>query len=269
MNESTATYRAVRIDDVADWHLICVIAADGMCAYLKHTDPTHEIITLFEQKWEPDEEGLLEMIEKTVYDHPQVLEDFSADICVVAPNSLWVPTDLLDDDEDTAYDMYKTVYGLDAKDVLEDEIGEATCLYALTSGLRGFLQRTFPGSNIRSHLGVMVKRFSERSADMPRVYLDIRDKEVDIIAFESDRMISAATQCWNAPDDIQYHLFNLLNVYHLDPQNVQVSLSGLKDIKNELLVSLRNRISYVMLTMVPTVSAKAGMPLPAALLTRL
>ena len=88
MNESN-TYQAVRIGDIADWRLICVISAQGIGAWLRHASPTQELVTLFDEKWNADSGSLLERIENTVYDHPQVLDDFSADIAVVAPRSIW------------------------------------------------------------------------------------------------------------------------------------------------------------------------------------
>ena len=97
MNEPR-TYQAVRVGDVADWKLICEISARGMSARLKHTDPTQEMVTLFDEHWS-DGEDLLSKIENTVYDHPQVLDDFSAELTVIAPKSIWVPADIVEDDD--------------------------------------------------------------------------------------------------------------------------------------------------------------------------
>ena len=81
INDST-TYQAVRVGDVADWRLICVISSRRMCAYLKHTDPTRDLEVLFDESWRDDSSSLLSRIENLVYDHPQVLDDFSADIII-------------------------------------------------------------------------------------------------------------------------------------------------------------------------------------------
>lgn len=267
MNESN-TYQAVRIGDIADWRLICVISPQGMSAYLKHVNPTEDIVTLFDEKWTSDPDSLLQKIEDTVYDHPQVLDDFSADVVVVARKSIWVPSDAVGEDDDEAAALYSRVYGAEPSDVMAEDIGEATCLYSLVSGLNAFLQRTFPGARIHSHLAVMATRFRERSADMPRVYVDIRPGEADFIAFDRRNLLMGATHSWNAPTDIEYHLFNIMNVYGLDPAEAQISLSGMRDVKTGLMHDLRKHINYVMLTMMPGIGAKAGMPLPAALMMR-
>lgn len=267
MNESK-TYQAVRIGDIADWRLIAELSATGMSAYLKHTDPTQEIVTLFEENWEKGD-NLLEKIENAVYDHPQVLDDFSADIAIVAPKSIWVPTKLLDDDEEEkAAFYYNQVYRAEEHDIMTDAVGDATCLYSLVPGLNAFLQRTFPGSRLHSHLALMTARFRERTADMPRIYAEIRKGEVDIIAFERKNLLMAATHRWDDPADIQYHIFNVINVYGLDPGDLQLSLSGNRDVKNLLLPELRKTISFVMMTMLPSLSG-LQLSTPASLLLRI
>lgn len=267
MNE-TDIYQAVRIGDIADWKLICHISETGISAYLKHINPTEDIRTLFEESWQCEPEDILEKIENTVYDHPQVLDDFSADIVIVAPKSIWVPTAEVEDDEDRASYLYNQVYAADDADIMSESVDDATCLYCLVPGLNAFLQRTFPGSRIHSHLAVMVTRFRERSYDMPRIYANIRTGKVDLIAFDRKNLLMAATHSWHELSDIQYHLFNIINVYGLKPDEVQISLSGLKEEKNQLMHELRKSINYVMLTMLPTVGGKSGMPVTAALLLR-
>lgn len=211
---------------------------------------------------------MLRNIENTVYDHPQVLDDFSSDIAIIAPKSIWVPTELVEDNIEEAARLYNQVYTAEENDVMTEAVDDATCVYSLTPGLNGFLQRTFPGARIHPHLAVLASRFRERSSDMPRVYLDIRHNEADFLAFDRRDLLMGATHCWHDPDDIQYHLFNILNVYGLDPDEVQVSLSGLKDVKNKLMPELRKNIAYVMLTMIPAVGTKADLPLAASLLLR-
>lgn len=261
------TYQAVRVGDVAEWKLICQISANGLCAYLKNSNPTEEIKTLIETDWSCAPENLLAKIENTVYDHPQILDDFSSDIVIVAPRSIWVPAAEVEEDEERAAYLYNQVYSAEEDDIMSETAGDATCLYTLVPGLNAFLNRTFPGGRIHSHLAVMVTRFRERNSDLPRIYIDIRKGEADIIAFDRKKLLMAATHRWHELSDIQYHLYNIMDVYGLKPSEAEVSLSGLRDIKNELMRELRKKFSYVLLTMVPSLSSKTGMPLQAALLS--
>ena len=268
MNETGSTYTAVRIGDVSDWRLIAVISETGMVAYLKNTEnPAEEVVTLFDEKWDRDPAQLLQNIENAVYDHPQVLDDFSADITLVAPATMWVPGDYADE-EDICAEMYASVYPAEPADIMTEEVQGEACLYSLVPGLLPFLQRTFPGARCHSHQGVMVRRFRERGGDVPCLYVDIRDGEADFVLLDNRRLLLASTLPWKAPEDIEYKLYNIFSVYGLDPREAQVSLSGLKEIRSSLLTRLRENIRYVMLTMLPGIGVKAGMPLAAVLLLR-
>lgn len=260
--------QALRIGDIAEWKLICVISAAGMCAYLRHADPSREVVTLFDLQWNPDQDSLLSKIEEAVYDHPQVLDDFSAHIALVAPKCLLLPADMVDDDDDMAAELYAEVYPSEPEDVMTDEANGIVYAYSLVPGLAAFLMRTFPGASVKSHLAVLASRFKERSSDMPRVFVDIRHGECDILAFDCNRLLCAATHQWAEQADIEYHVFNTMNVYGLVPEQTQVSLSGLRDVKTPLMQSLRRTINYVMLTMVPSIGARAGMPVVASMMMR-
>ncbi|MCM1369949.1 MAG: DUF3822 family protein [Candidatus Amulumruptor caecigallinarius] len=267
MNENSI-YQAVRIGDVADWKLIVEISATGMSAYLKNINPAEDVLTLFEEKWKNDPEALLTHIEGMVYDHPQVLDDFSTEIAIVTPQALLFPAEMVDDDEDEAIEIYGRIYCSEPEDVMMCDIPGAVCLFTLVPGLRAFLQRTFPGAAVKLHLAVLAARFAGRTADTPRIYLDIRDKEADFIVYDIKRLLSASTHKWETIADIEYHLFNLIDVYGLNPADLQVSVSGLKEQKAEIVRELRKYISYVMLTMIPGIGVKSGMSLCAAMMMR-
>lgn len=267
--EENNGYRAVRIGDPSDWRLVMVIGSTGVEAYLRNVEnPMDEVETLFVEEWPSEDSGLLERIEGAVYDHPQLLDDFAADISVETPYALWAPEAVIDSDDDPGDRIFTTVYAARDEDIMRDYLEDKVCLYTLTPGLQGFLQRTFPGARIRCHQTVMVTRLEDRVVDMPRVYIDIRKGWADFVAFEGRKLLMSVTHEWREKEDIRYHLFNLLESYGLDPKEVHVSLSGLRDEKSELLKSLRQDVAYVMMTMVPGIATKAGMSLTAALLMR-
>lgn len=138
------------------------------------------------------------------------------------------------------------------------------CLYTLCPGLPAFLRRTLSGARVSCHLSVLARRFMSRGSEMPRVYADIRQGEVDFVVLDDRRMLLASTQRWHDRMDIAYHVLNMMDVYGLNPANTQVSLSGEREIKQSLVKTLREQISYVMLTMMPSAVSKTDMPLAAA-----
>lgn len=268
MKNETTIRRVVPAGDPADWRLICVMSADGIYACLKNMEePAEEILTILDERWDDGQSDLLQKIENTVYDNPQLLDDFSADIAIVTPSLLWVPSREIDGEEDGGASIFRSVYSCADDDVMIDELEDVDCLYMLVPGLQPFLRRTFPGARCRSHLSITASRFRERAADMPRVYIDIRNRYVDFVAFDGDRLLTGVTHRWSGIADIKYHLMNLMEIHGLDPAATQVSLSGLREIKTPIMKELRKDIAYVMLTLLPSV-AGTDMPLAAALLLR-
>ena len=269
MVTSEDTYRAIRIGDPSDWRLVMVLSSGGIEAYLRNVeDPMAGVSVFLQEEWSADGTPLLEKIENAVYDHPQLLDDFSADIALVTPTALWAPESVVDSDSDPAVKIFNSVYAADEEDVMCDYQDGRVCIYSLTPGVKGFLQRTFAGARIRCHQTVLVKRLGDRGSDMPVVYVNIRAGWADFVAVDGKKLLMAVTHDWHDTEDIRYRLFNLLDVYGLDPASVQVSLSGLKEEKGILLRGLRDRVAYVMMTMVPGIATQAGMSLTAALLMR-
>lgn len=269
MEESSSAYRAIRIGDPSAWRLVMVMSATGLEAYLRNIEePTAEVETLFHEEWDASDGDLLGKIETAVYDHPQLLDDFSADIAVTTAQAMWIPSAVVEEREDSGDHIFTTVYAANDEDIMRDYEEDKVCMYTLVPGLQGFLQRTFPGARVSCHQSVLVRRLGGRVEDLPRVYINVRKDEVDLVAFDGHRLLMSVTHEWRAIDDIRYHLFNLLSVYNIEPDSVHVSLSGDKEARKELLTGLRDKVAYVMMTMVPGIASKAGMSLTASLLMR-
>lgn len=268
MDTNTSTPRPLRISDPSEWRLVCVITATGLEAYLRNLeDPTAEVECLLRESWGKTE-NILKELENAVYDNPQLLDDFSTDMAIVSERTLWVPREVMESSDDMCDSYFTELFGGEQDDIMRDYLGDKVCMYTLTPGLRAFLDRTFPGARIRNQQSVIVARFGDRIADMPRIYIDIREGEADFIAFEDTRLLTAVTHDWRSIEDIQYHLFNIMDVYGLDRRHIHISLSGLKDEKRRLTALLRNEVAFVMMTMVPGIATKAGMSLTASLLMR-
>ncbi|MDE6297995.1 MAG: DUF3822 family protein [Muribaculaceae bacterium] len=270
--EEKSTYRAVRIDDTADWRLVIYISKTRMSAYLKNEeDPMEPLVTLFHEHWNRDDENLLKRIETAVYDHPQLFDDFSTEIIINTERALWIPRAVVEDqtgDSDLMrdeYELYNVVYKSEEEDIFRDELNDKLCLYTLVPGLNSFIRRTLPGARTWCQQTLAVRRFADQISDMPRLYVDIRDGEADYYAFDGRKMLMAATHEWKDIMDITYQVFNLIDIYHLDKANTQVLLSGRREIKGELMALLREHLQYVMLTMLPSSVSKSELPLAIGL----
>lgn len=262
--QEATTYRAIRVDDTADWKMVIHISRYGMSAYLKNEeDPTEPLVTMFNETWRVEEEDLLAKIQGTVYEHPQLFEDFSTEIIINTERALWIPKVTLDDRDE--YEQYNLVYKGDEDDVFVDEAGDKLCVYSLVAGLNAFIRRTLPGARVWCQQTLAERRFVDQLSDMPRVYVDIRDGEADYYGFDGRKLLFATTHGWRDKMDIVYQVFNILELRGLEKNNVQVMISGKRDLKSELMLTLRAHLKYVMMTMLPSSVSKSELPLAVGL----
>ncbi len=265
MSEQIRTYTSVRIDDTVEWRLVIFVSERGMSAYLKNLEnPLENIVTLFEESWDQDESMLLHRIEECVYNHPQLLDDFATEIIICSPRALWFPEKESRDPE-RLLQLYGEVYPVDGTDLFEDEREGMTCAYSLVAGLPSFLRRTLSGAKVSCHQGVLVSKFIKQNNESPVLYIDIRVDDADYILIDNGKLLLASTHQWHNMMDIGYMAMNIFDVYGLNPKMAQVSLSGETSDKQELVKIMREQISYVMFTLVPTAVSKVKMPLSAAI----
>lgn len=212
--------------DTGQWRLILKIFPTGMNAHLENTlHPDLEPQMLFSTQWEDDGANLLRNIENAVYDHPRVLDDFSARIIIYDRKVLFMPTELVEETEGAEETFYTSLYETEASDVITETDRDITVAYAPASGLKGFLNRTFPGARIGCNLMGAVKRF-RNDGDGKRICIFVRNWEADFILLDGQNLISASTHSWTAPSDISYHGFNILDVYGVNPSDVVAIFEG-------------------------------------------
>lgn len=245
-----------------------------MSAFLKNEeDPMEPLINLFSDSWARDDESLLRRIETVVYDHPQLLDDFSTEIIINTEKALWIPLEKLDLREDSGEgadyrdetDLFNVVYKAEEEDIFADELPDKVCLYTLVPGLRAFIRRTLPGARTWCQQTLAVRRFADQVADMPRLYVDIREGEADYYAFDGRKLLLSTTHGWRDKMDMAYQIFNMCDIWKLDPSNTQVMLSGKRDVRTDLMGILREHLQYVMLTMLPSSVSKSELPLAVGL----
>ena len=211
--------------DTGQWRLIVNIFPTGITAHLENTIHTDlEPQLLFSTEWEEDADTLLRHIENAVYDHPRVLDDFTARIIVHDRNTLFMPTAVMEENEGIDEIFYTTVFETDPADVMTDTFGDITALYSPTPGLKAFLSRTFPGAMVESALMRRVRRF--RKEDGKRIYISVRKGEADFLLFDGEEFLSGSTHGVNAPSDVVYHAVNIIDVCDLVPADVSVMIEG-------------------------------------------
>lgn len=214
--------------DTGQWRLILNIFPTGMKAHLENTlHPDLEPQLLFTTEWEADGSSLLRNIENAVYDHPRVLDDFSAKIIVYDRRVVFMPTALMEETEGAEESCFTALYDASPEDVMTESDDDITVAYAPAKGLKGFINRTFPGARVGCNLMDKLKQFRRRE-DGERLYVEVRENEADFLLLDGEKLLSASTHSWNAGSDIVYHGFNLMDVYSVTPKDTRVFLGGEK-----------------------------------------
>ena len=212
--------------DTGQWRLIVRIYPTGVSAHLENTlHPDLEPQLLFSSVWERGADTLLRNIENAVYDHPRVLDDFSARIIVFDSRTLFLPTALAEEAEGMEETFYTSVYTADAADVMTDTDGDITAAYSPVPGLKGFLSRTFPGARVECNLMAQVRRHRREGSGL-RLFIEAREREADYILLDGESLLSASTHEWREGADIVYHAVNIMDVYGVLKSGVAVTARG-------------------------------------------
>lgn len=220
------TLTAADYADTGQWRLILRIAPTWISAFLENT--VHDDVPpseLFTGRWEDNPDTLLQNIENAVYDNPRVLDDFSARIEIFATRTLFIPTAMIEDQEDVEEALYNAVYSSKPEDIMYGVDRDITAAYSLTPGLKGFLNRTFPGARVENNLMRQVRLYRQQGEGR-RLFITVRDKEADFILLEGNGLMSASTHGWAAGADIVYLALNLLDVYGVSIKECIVNLLG-------------------------------------------
>lgn len=275
MNGEQFTVDPLVFSDTGQWRLILEISASGMAAVLKNTeDEKQPPVVLLNKNWDEGRGSLLMDIETAVYDNPRLLDDFATRIILTTPQALWVPSELVIDDEiDEKY--FTTVYPAKSEDINADYSQNEICLYTLTQGLNSFLQRTLPGCRVSSHLSILKSEFeklealkansSSDNSPLGRIYLNIRPSEFDIYIYGGGRFLIGATHQLENLSEIAYKALLSAEVAGLRPADCEVVITGHhsdRDDLQELLLKFFSSISY---PESPELTRKYGLSLALAL----
>lgn len=257
-------HQATELADTGLWHLIAGISQTGIQAWLKSkTDPTSPAVLQFSRTWDDDPEKLLENIENTVYDHPGLLDDYSTDIVIRTPKTLWIPSGIADNSDDIEF--FNSIYPAKEADIFRDDHDGCTCLYMPVCGLRSFLSRTFSGSRISSHLSLQYSHFRSRAVEDPHIFVCLSEREFDMTGIDSSNLLFSATHTWHQPEDVVYHIINAISAYCLDSDRIRICLAGNPLLKKDQTPLLRRYFRYVLPANVPSSIRNENMPLEIAL----
>lgn len=210
---------------------------------------------------EPEDGSILKSLENVVYDNPLLLSDFGKISIVVETQCvLPVPAEVTALEEREML-MDAAFPGFDGC-MYDNTTGSrnATLLFGIDNDLAAFIGRTFFGARIYHHLSPLSKYFvaSARRANGCRVYANLREKSVDVIAVDHGDILIVNTLTFNMSVDAIYYILACYHIAGLSMVETELFVSGTAAVRDEIVPVLRNYIGSVMPVIFPSTMFRAG-----------
>ena len=250
-NKLTINPTPADIDDIKIWHLYILLGKKRLIA-LFHNKRTNDIFSYNDYQWSNTDNLSLEQIQNTIYENPLILNGYTTTILIESNYFTIVPSKFIENDED-AYDLMDCIYSTDNADLWVDNIGDETILFNTLSGLQSFLYRTFPESSVHFQLTPTINFFKANQSieKNGNIVVNITEEKVEIIAIKNKKLQYSNIFDYKESSDIVYFILNAWNMLGFDQQTDELKVSGVKDIRTQVMPTLRKYINYVMLTTLP------------------
>lgn len=221
------TLTAADFADTGQWRLLLNIGSTGLEAFLENTLHTElPPQPLCKAQWELNRDKIRENLEEAVYSNPRLLDDFATKIIIYDPRTLFIPTEIAEENADSEVENYNKVYKAESSDVMSDYDRDITATWQFAPGVKSFLMRTFPGARITCNLLEKVRSLRKNNGGLT-LHVFVRPEETDIILLEDSNLVSASTHEWRFADDIAFLALNVLDVYGLKLKDTFLALHGL------------------------------------------
>lgn len=230
--------------DTGLWHLTVNISEKGVSAQIALKDrPEEAPRELVNISWNVERDGLMKRIENAIYDHPEVLDDYSATIVIETQRTLMVPKEMIPDDAD-AERLYGIAYKGREEDVMVDATGKECVLFTLCPGMLSFLRRTFPGARVRSKLGLQIEK-ARSIGNGIRIFVETSGETASVICLRGDSLLSASVQSWGEWPDLAYRILTLPDIYGIKIDDTSVFISAPEIVTKNMEEFLSSKVAAV------------------------
>ncbi len=203
-------------------------------------------------------------LEETIYDNPLLLGDFNGTHIIVDTTRVAaVPDDVVADTDmqEVVADMLLPADDIDEELIISHVPAlSAAMMMKMPEETATFLRRTFNNPAIMHRLTPLCRYFfnSSKLGHTGRVYVNLQQKSLDILAFGNDRLLLANTFEFDNITDAVYYIMACRETLGCSDRNNEVLLAGNADVREELTPILREYIGYVMPAIFPSTMFKAG-----------
>lgn len=203
----------------------------------------------------------LKALENAVYENPLLLSDFDRIDCIVETDRFMVVPQELSSVSVSEQMMNAAFEDFDGEIIMNDLHGTgAKVMMGLDTDFAGFLRRTFNNPRLYHHLTPLCLYFRHKSrlGNSGKMYANMRDGRLDLIAFGKDSLLLANTFRYRDPMDAVYYILACRQSLNLSAGNDELFLAGDKEVRERVTPILREYLAYVMPVIFPSAMFKAG-----------
>ena len=155
-----------------------------------------------------------------------------------SPKSTLIPTPLFDAKEEENYTKLNFTFSDDQKIRTDKLVNvDAYKLYMVPKQIIDLLNRLFPGHHLFSHAGILIESLLILNKNQPahkRCYVNARNSYLDIIITEGRKLLYYNAFNYKTKEDFIYYLIFVLDQLKLNPEEIELVLSGFIDKNSKL-----------------------------------
>ncbi|WP_299233144.1 DUF3822 family protein [uncultured Bacteroides sp.] len=120
-------------------------------------------------------------------------------------------------------------------------------IFSLDKLTHVFLSEHFPNARFFSSISPQIEFLTIRSrlGNCKKLYLNINNENIDVIAMDNGRLMLANTYQSVSPNDINYFILNIWQKTGFDQNRDELHITGIKELKNIIIPELKKYISHV------------------------
>lgn len=199
-------------------------------------------------------------IEEAIYDNPLLLNDFNRVVVVSRSDARALLPSSLAADVDMASDILSEMTGSTGKMVVDEiPLLDVAMCHFVESDLYNFICRTFSGVKFIHSLTALTRYYhgTQRGAGSLTSHVNLRKEYIDIVLYQSDKLLLANTYRWYEPADVLYFILATRSVWNVD-RPTPVALGGDREVRELVTPLLQKYLPTVMPAIFPAAMFRAG-----------
>lgn len=184
-------------------------------------------------------DGFCILFEELSQNHPWLKLKFkNVHILFESPKSTLIPTPLYDKKEQENYTKLNFTLSKDQEVKTDNLVNvDAFKLYVVPVKLIELLNRLFPSHQLSSHASVLIESLLIINKNLPahkKCYVNARNSYLDIVITEGRKLLYYNAFNYKTKEDFIYYLIFVLDQLKLNPEEIDLVLSGFIDKNSKL-----------------------------------